>query len=322
MHSRSTRASPFVLDVVEEFLRTKEARRPKTYDSYRGILLGSERGTKPALGIPLAPFFQNRRIATVRPDEVTSWFGQRTRLGAQDTKHRISKAARSFFAFATQRGYVRLDLAGAIDIYRPSGPRLDWLAWEDIHRLLGAIPEERYRLASAWLFFTGCRVAEACAAQQKDVQWRTEAGMFEWSIVDTKTHAPRRVWLPNHLKARLETTRKANRPRPQWPILWDCEGRGFARIENPSAPISPRTINAALERARETIGLPVSVSAHIAKHSYCTNWIQDYGSSELSMEKLSRQVGTSVSVLRSTYVHIDLTDEDWAHLRSFGERAG
>ena len=33
------RSSPFVLDAVEEFLRTKRAREPKTYAAYRGVLL-------------------------------------------------------------------------------------------------------------------------------------------------------------------------------------------------------------------------------------------------------------------------------------------
>ena len=36
------------------------------------------------------------------------------------------------------------------------------------------------------------------------------------------------------------------------------------------------------------------------------------------MHKLARQVGTSVSVLRKTYVHLDLRDSDWAHIKDFG----
>jgi hypothetical protein len=36
------------------------------------------------------------------------------------------------------------------------------------------------------------------------------------------------------------------------------------------------------------------------------------------MEKLSRQVGTSVAVLRSTYVHITLSAADWQHLKTMG----
>ena len=38
------------------------------------------------------------------------------------------------------------------------------------------------------------------------------------------------------------------------------------------------------------------------------------------MEKLSRQVGTSVEVLRRTYVHIRLSDSDFEEIRAFGSR--
>jgi hypothetical protein len=36
------------------------------------------------------------------------------------------------------------------------------------------------------------------------------------------------------------------------------------------------------------------------------------------MEKLSRRLGTSVSKLRATYVHIRYEEADWAHIRGFG----
>ncbi len=38
------------------------------------------------------------------------------------------------------------------------------------------------------------------------------------------------------------------------------------------------------------------------------------------MEKLSRQVGTSVAVLRDTYVHLALSASDWANIKTFGSR--
>jgi hypothetical protein len=74
-----------------------------------------------------------------------------------------------------------------------------------------------------------------------------------------------------------------------------------------------------LERAREAISLPLGVTAPVAKHSYCTNWIAEYGNGELAMEKLSRQVGTSVAVLHETYVHITIDEDDWAQLKKFGD---
>lgn len=318
----SKKASPFVVDAVEEFLRTKEARRPKTLYSYSAILLGSERGTKPTLGIPLESYFHNRRFDTVTEDEVASWFAQRVSGGAQATKHRISKGARAFLRFAQERGYTVRNLAGSIDRYAPGGPRVDWLEWDEIHRLLKAIPELRYRMAVAWLFYTGCRVGEACATRQADVRYRKDVGFYEWKIDETKTHAPRAVWLPDYLGELVEASRHENRPKPDWPVLWDAEGRGFGRVESPAASISPRMINSVLESARDAIGSTIRLTAHVARHSYCTNWIHDQGSDEFAMEKLSRQVGTSVGVLRSTYVHIALSAADWEHLRTMGVASG
>lgn len=119
------RVSPFVVDAVDEFLRTKRAREPKTHAAHRGVLLGSERGTKRPLGTPLAPYFQNRRVHTLTRDEISGWFAQRVRGGAQDTKHRVSKNARAFLRFCREQGYTAHDLAGAIDSYRAGRGRVN-----------------------------------------------------------------------------------------------------------------------------------------------------------------------------------------------------
>jgi hypothetical protein len=59
----------------------------------------------------------------------------------------------------------------------------------------------------------------------------------------------------------------------------------------------------------------------MARHTYCSNWITQYGDGEISLVKLSHQVGASVNVLRSTYVHLELADEDWLRLKTFGSPA-
>ena len=87
----SRKTSPFVVDVVEEFLRTKSAREPKTMAKYSGILRRSLTGTKRPLGKPFAIYFANRRINTLAASEVSDWFAQRVQGGAQDTKHGVSK---------------------------------------------------------------------------------------------------------------------------------------------------------------------------------------------------------------------------------------
>jgi integrase len=145
--------------------------------------------------------------------------------------------------------------------------------------------------------------------------------MHVWTIPgNTKTHQARTVFVPKRLGDLLEQSRRLNKPQPGWPVLWDCVGRGFGRIENPAAPISERTINNALKRAADQIGLTTPLSAHVCKHTFCTNYVREKGHDELALEKLSRLVGTSVAVLRDTYVHLDLSPDDWATLRDFGSR--
>jgi integrase len=314
------KATPFVLDAVEEFLRTKQSREPKTYAAYRGVLLGSDHGTKRPLGTALAAAFQNRRLTTLNQDDVAIWFAQRTQNGAQETKCRISKNARAFFRFCRERGYTNTDLAGAIDPHRAGRGRTDYLEWNEVNRLIDSIPDYRHKMAAAWLFWTGCRVSEAIDTRQRDVRLMRDRGLYQWSIPDTKTHIPRTVWLPGVLARYIEESRQMNDPRPDSPMLWDCEGRGYARVENPAFPISAKTINSALGRAAAKAQILITVTAHTAKHTYCTNWIDENGESENSMERLSRQVGTSVAVLRKTYVHVQFKEEHWEHIKNMGSR--
>ena len=98
------------------------------------------------------------------------WFAQRVRGGAQDTKHRVSKKrARSCASAASRATPTRTSQARSTP-YRAGRGRVEWLEWNDVHRLIDAIPEYRLKMAAAWLFYTGCRVGEAINAQQRDVR--------------------------------------------------------------------------------------------------------------------------------------------------------
>ena len=167
------------------------------------------------------------------------WFAQRVRGGAGHQAPRVQERAR-IPALLPRTGLHRPRLRRG-DRPLPSRPgRVDWLEWDDVHRLIDAIPEYRLKMAAAWLFYTGCRVGEAIDAQQRDVRLIRARGLYQWSIPERKTHIPRNVWLPESLATYIEPSRATNNPRADWPILWDCEGRGFCRVENPAAPSPPR----------------------------------------------------------------------------------
>lgn len=320
MKAGSRKTSPYVAEAVEEFLRTKSLREEKTRTSYSSLLLGSEKGTKPSLGTPFAPYFHGRRMHHLSHDDVSTWFAQRVQNGAQDTKHRMSKASRNFLRFCQQRGHTKLDLASAIDPYRPSRGRTDALSWDETFALLDAISEYRHKMAATWLFLTGCRVGEAVHARQMDIRRTTTADIYQWSIPHSKTDQARSVRLPDRLAQYIDESRARNEPRPTWPILWDCDGRGFGRHEDPASPVSAKTINAVLERAADRAGILIPVTAHTARHTYCTLWITEQGDTEGSIDRLSHQVGTDATTLRRTYVHVHYTEADWQHVRTFGSR--
>jgi len=314
----TSRRSPYVIDAVEQFLGLKEQRRPKTYAAFSTLLKGSDRGTKPALGVAFASYFQGRRMSSLTADEVSAWFAQRSRNAADATKHRFSKNAREFIRFAIRRGYCETALEDAVLRHDPGSGRVVWLEWSEVHRLLASIPEFRLRMAVAWIFFTGCRVAEAVSAVQHEVEFKNEGRLYFWTIPVTKTKHPRGVWLTEALNPYLEQSRLENKPRATWPVLWDCEGRGYARVESPAAPISPRMINIAIERACQEAGILKHVTAHVARHTYCTNWLNSVGDGERDLHKLSRQVGCSVDRLRKTYIHFADDDQAFEAIRNLG----
>lgn len=204
--------SPYVIDAVQEYERTKAARELKTQASERSVLEGSERGTKKPLGQPFAIYFHNRKIGSLTHDEIAIWFAQRVKDGKQNTKHRISKQTRAFLKWAHSRGYTTLDLSTAIKVFRQGQGRLDWLPWDEVDLVLAALTEFRYHFAAAWLFLTGPRVGEAIAAKQADVRWEPDYGMYVWTIPDSKTDKARTVFVPTRLGDLLERARERNRP--------------------------------------------------------------------------------------------------------------
>lgn len=315
---RSKFKAPYAIDAVDEFIALKAQRMPKTRAAYETLLRGSDRGTKPALGCAFAPYFQGVRMDRIDPPQITEWFAQRCGNGAQPTRSRFSRNSREFLNHCATQGYCRPDLAKAILPEAEGAGRLVWLSWDEVEAILREIVEFRIELAVAWLFHTGCRVSEAVSADQSEVQWDKQRRMYTWSIPKSKTHYPRDVWLPEALNPYIEQSRKDNKPKGSWPMLWDCDGRGFGRVENPIARITEKTINGSLERACHDAGIYKDVTAHVGRHTYCSAWITDHGDGERALKLLAKQVGATVGTLRKTYIHISSTDEEIERIRGFG----
>ena len=77
-----------------------------------------------------------------------------------------------------------------------------------------------------------------------------------------------------------------------------------------------------MARAALAAGIYTKVTPHTAKHSYCTNWLRVHGSDERSLAQLSAQVGTSIEVLRRTYLHHTFDQVDRDRVRQIGANLG
>lgn len=105
-------------------------------------------------------------------------------------------------------------------------------------------------------------------------------------------------------------------------MLWGYVGRGFGRTESTRAYLTAASIRGAMARAAIAAGIYTKATPHTAKHSYCTNWLRTKGSDEHSLAQLSAQVGTSVGVLRRTYLHHTFDETDRDAIRSIGSEWG
>ncbi len=309
--------NPHLDKAIDEFLATKLALSPKTHAAYFSLLKGSKRGTKVSLGTPVGAYFHGRRARGITETQMLVCFNQRVEGGRQDTKHRMSKGMREFCTFLHDRGYTDTNIGALIPKISAGGARKDWYELKTAKLIADKVASFNLYFAILWLFLTGCRVSEAISAQQSDVK-RLDDGSYLWIIPDSKTHMPREVTLPDVLGTLLERWRAENNPRPEWPVLWGYEGRGFGKRETLTAYQTAATIRGAMARAGRAAGIYTKVTPHTAKHSYCTNWLRLHGSDERSLAQLSAQVGTSIEQLRRTYLHHTFDAVDRERIRSIG----
>ena len=302
------------MDAVEEFLRTKQAREPKTYAAYRGVLLGAKEAPS-ATRHPDGPVFpeppgrpgQRRRRWMVR---------SASEGGAQDTKHRVSTNARRSCGSARARLHD-----GTWPAHRSVPRDVDGgvAPLDDVDQLLDAIPEFRLQIATAWLFYTGCRVGEAINAKQSDVRLIRERELYEWTMPDQNPHASERL-----------ATRRARPPPRAKPGREQPPGRLADPLGLRRAWLLPSRKPCRFHHRHDhqrgprpsgiRVGLQVQVTAHPAKHTLLHQLDHRKRRRRNQHGTLSRQVGTSITVLRKTYVHVQFSDADWEHIRELGSR--
>jgi len=148
-------------------------------------------------------------------------------------------------------------------LHFPKVPRRlpDILSAEEVHRLLEAVPQPKYRAVLMTAYGAGMRVSEACSVLTTDID--SHRGVIH--IRQGKRNKDRYVMLSRVLLAALREYWKLYRPTP--PVLFPGN--------EPGTFVSAATIRTALRRARLRTGITKDVTPHSLRHAFATHLLED-----------------------------------------------
>jgi site-specific recombinase XerD len=134
------------------------------------------------------------------------------------------------------------------------------LSSAEVERLLRAVTNLKHRTLLMTLYATGLRLSEATRLQPADI----DSARMILRVRMGKGKKDRIVLLSPVLLEALRHYWKIERPGP-----WLFPGK------DPSQPISTRTIQTIVRRARLRAGLAKPVSPHTLRHSFATHLLED-----------------------------------------------
>jgi site-specific recombinase XerD len=137
----------------------------------------------------------------------------------------------------------------------------DILSAEEVHRLLEAVPQPKYRAVLMTAYGAGMRISEACTLLTTDID--SQRGVIH--IRQGKRNKDRYVMLGQVLLTALREYWKLYRPTP--PVLFPGN--------QPGSFVSAATTRTALRRARLRAGITKAVTPHSLRHAFATHLIED-----------------------------------------------
>ena len=157
-------------EVAERYIDHLEyvmQRKPSTLRNYRNFLAKH-----------LGPYFGNRDVARIAPDDVASYLRVKARDGlSSKTLANHLVFAHGVFRFAAKRGLVPSNPTAAVDRPRSAGsnPDFRYLDAEEFEALLRAVPDDLLGPTDRVLYLTaamtGLRQGELIALRWRDVDW-------------------------------------------------------------------------------------------------------------------------------------------------------
>jgi site-specific recombinase XerD len=134
------------------------------------------------------------------------------------------------------------------------------LSSAEVERLLRAVTNVKHRTLLMTLYATGLRLSEATRLQLSDV----DSARMILRVQKGKGKKDRIVLLSPTLLEALRHYWKLERPGGPW----------LFPGKDPSRPLSPRTLQSVVRKARQRAGLLKPVSPHTLRHSFATHLLE------------------------------------------------
>jgi integrase/recombinase XerD len=261
-------------------------------------IVNRERSLKPFLCWLVA---QDVPLSTVSPVVITKYFtGAVAGRWKRTTISFHVQSLRSFFRYASSRGWCAAGIAESIDAPRvytyenlPQGP-----SWEEVKKLVASVNgtspvQIRSRCAILLCALYGLRVGEVCRLRLDDIDWSDE----KISVRRSKQRKVQTYPLTTEVgNALLHYLREA-RPR--------CTHREvLLTLRRPYRPVSVGALSTMTQKLQKRLGLKLKrYGSHVLRHACATHLLAQ----GLTLKEVGDHLGhVSVAATR-IYAKVDLT---------------
>ena len=211
-----------------------------------------------------------------------------------DTQYNLrASALRSFFKWAYQTDLTQNNLTEKIKMRRKKEKAPEsyvWLTIEERDKLINAAKTLRQKLAIALLAKTGMRIGR--------LEPRREFIGLDWADINLEEKK-----IEVHGKG-AGVEGKIRYPRfdddvKELLLAWRNQGGNFPLYRDNG------TFNKMLRKVAAKAGITKHLTAHVLKHTFCTNWVivKKLSKQPEDLRELSAQVGTKIATLE-IYLHI------------------
>ena len=261
-------------------------------------IVNRKRSLKPFLAWLIA---QDVPLSTVSPVVITKYFI--SAVAGKWMRTSVSfhvQSLRSFFRYASSRGWCAAGIAESIDAPRlythenlPQGP-----SWEEVKKLLatvnGASPVQiRSRCSILLCSVYGLRVGEVCCLRLEDIDWAEE----RISVRRPKQRKSQTYPLTTEVGNALLRYLKEGRPRcPHREVL--------LTLRRPYRPVSVGALSTMTRKLQKRLGLELKrCGSHVLRHACATHLLAQ----GLTLKEVGDHLGhMSVGATR-IYAKVDLT---------------